>query len=73
MKTVIGKVVFRDVETGVWVLEADDGVTYLLAGGDRKLKKAGARVEATGEVDDQSLTHAMVGPRFVVSEYRFVT
>lgn len=72
MKTVNGTVVFRDLETGVWVLEADDGVTYLLAGGDRKIKKAGARIEATGEVDDQSLTHAMVGPRFVVSRYRFV-
>jgi len=67
-----GKVAFRDVETGVWVLEGDDGKTYLLAGGDRKLKKDGARVEAEGRVDDQSLTLQMVGPRFVVQTYRFV-
>ena len=42
--TLSGTVLFRDLETGVWVLEADDGRTYLLAGGDRKLKKSGARV-----------------------------
>lgn len=67
-----GKVEFRDLETGVWVLAADDGQSYLLAGGDRKLKKNGARIEAEGDVDKDSLNVAMVGPRFVVKSYRFV-
>lgn len=71
MITLAGKVAFRDLETGLWVLEADDGKTYLLAGGDRKLKKNGARVEAEGEVDTETVTLAMVGPRFVVKTYRF--
>ena len=31
---VTGEVKFKDLETGVWVLEGDDGKTYLLAGGD---------------------------------------
>jgi len=53
------------------VLEADDGKTYLLAGGDRKIKKSGARIEAEGDVDAASATLAMVGPRFVVTRYRF--
>jgi cob(I)alamin adenosyltransferase len=66
-----GTVRFRDLETGVWVLEGDDGKTYLLAGGDRKLKKDGARIEAEGEVDEASATLAMVGPRFVVRQYSF--
>jgi cob(I)alamin adenosyltransferase len=70
--TLSGTVRYREVETGVWVLEADDGRTYLLAGGDRKIKKNGARVEATGALDDASLTLQMVGPRFVVQSYRFV-
>lgn len=72
MTTLVGTVVFRDLETGVWVLEGDEGGVYLLAGGDRKLKKNGARVEVTGSVDSSSLTTAMVGPRFVVASYRFV-
>jgi hypothetical protein len=69
--TLSGKVAFRDLETGVWVLEADDGKTYVLAGGDRKIKKNGARITAEGEVDGASLTLAMVGPRFVVKSYSF--
>lgn len=72
MRKLSGTVAFRDVETGVWVLEGDDGRTYLLAGGDRKIKKNGARIEAEGDVDDASATLAMVGPRFVVKRYSFV-
>jgi Protein of unknown function (DUF5818) len=70
--TLTGIVGFRDIESGVWVLEADDGKTYLLEGGDRKLKKSGARVEAVGRVDASSVTLAMVGPRFIVERYRFI-
>jgi cob(I)alamin adenosyltransferase len=67
-----GQVKFRDIETGVWVLVGDDGQTYLLDGGDRKIKKDGSRIEADGTVDNDSLTSAMVGPRFVVKSYRFI-
>ncbi|MBZ4409630.1 DUF5818 domain-containing protein [Myxococcus sp. MISCRS1] len=70
--TLTGRVVFRDIETGVWVLEADDGTTYQLAGGDRHIKKDGHRIEAEGRVDKDVLTAAMVGPVFHVSSYRFV-
>ncbi len=67
-----GTVRFIDVETGAWVLDTDDGQTLLLAGGDRKLKKAGARIEAEGELDAEAVTAQMVGPRFVVKSYRFL-
>ncbi|MFT3709288.1 MAG: hypothetical protein QM817_16735 [Archangium sp.] len=67
-----GVVEYREIETGVWVLAADDGQTYLLAGGDRKIKKSGARIEAEGDVDHETLNFAMVGPRFVVKTYKFV-
>ena len=33
---------------------------------------SGARVSLEGDVDSASLTSAMVGPRFVVSSYRFL-
>ena len=67
-----GRVVYRDLEGGVWVLEADDGISYQLAGGDRKIKKDGQRIEAQGEVARDVLTAAMVGPVFQVSSYRFL-
>lgn len=70
--TLTGRVVFRDIETGVWVLEGDDGRTYQLAGGDRKIKKDGQRIEVHGDVDRDALTVAMVGPVFTVASYRFL-
>jgi hypothetical protein len=69
---VTGEVKFKDLETGIWVIEGDDGKTYLLAGGDRQIKKPGSRIEAEGELDQDSLNIAMVGPRFVVKTYRFI-
>ncbi len=67
-----GRVVYRDLEGGVWVLEGDDGRTYQLAGGDRKIKKDGQRVEVEGDVDKDAMTIHMVGPVFNVSAYRFL-
>ena len=67
-----GRVAFRDIETGVWVLEGDDGRTYQLAGGDRKIKKDGQRVEVEGKVDNDTMTLQMVGPVFNVATYRFL-
>ncbi len=70
--TVRGVVRYRDLEGGVWVLEAEDGRVFQLDGGDRKLKKDGATVEAEGDIDGSSVSAAMVGPLFRVSRYRFV-
>lgn len=72
MATMTGTVRFRDLETGLWLLEAEDGKLYVLAGGDRKLKKNGARVRAEGQIDADSPNLAMAGPRFVVSSYTFL-
>lgn len=66
-----GRVVLREIEGGVWVLEADDGRTYQLQGGDRGLKRDGARVEVEGDVDAGAITFAMVGPVLEVRSYRF--
>ena len=66
-----GKIAYRDLESGVWVLEGDDGKTYQLDGGDRKIKKDGHRVEVEGEVEKDAVSFAMVGPIFRVRSYRF--
>ena len=67
-----GSIAFRDVESGVWVLEGDDGHTYELAGGDRGIKKTGRRVEIEGEVDKKAMSLSMVGPILRVARYRFL-
>ena len=67
-----GAISFRDVETGVWVLQGDDGNTYELAGGDRHIKKDGKRIEVEGDVDAAAVTLGMVGPLLRVKRYRFL-
>jgi cob(I)alamin adenosyltransferase len=67
-----GSIVFKDIETGVWTLQGDDGNTYELAGGDRSIKKPGKRIEVEGDVDGNALTAGMVGPVFKVKRYRFL-
>jgi len=67
-----GRVVYRDIEGGVWVLEGDDGRTYQLAGGDRKIKKDGQRIEVEGDVARDLMTAFMVGPVLNVATYRFI-
>lgn len=72
MANITGTVRFRDLETGLWLLEADDGTLYVLAGGDRKLKKNGARISVEGTVDSTSPNVAMAGPRLLVKSYSFL-
>ncbi len=67
-----GRIVYRDLEGGVWVLEGDDGRTYQLAGGDRKIKKDGQRVEVEGQIQKDVMTIHMVGPVLDVASYRFL-
>lgn len=67
-----GRVAYKDLEGGVWVLEGDDGRTYQLAGGDRQIKKDGQRVEIQGDVDTEAMTIFMVGPVLNVASYRFI-
>ena len=69
--TLHGTIRYRDLEGGLWVLETDDGCTLQLAGGDRKLKRDGARATLEGQLDETALTAGMVGPLFRVTGYRF--
>jgi hypothetical protein len=67
-----GKVDFVDVGSGAFVLVADDGQRYQLAGGDRGMKKAGQRIEVEGDVDAGAVTAAMAGPVLRVKSYRAI-
>ena len=67
-----GTVEFRDVEMGVWVLAAEDGRTYQLAGGRASLLREAQRVEIDGEVDEAAVSVAMVGPVLRVRSYKLV-
>ena len=65
-----GRVEHRTVELGVWVLVGDDGETYELVGGGAALRRNGQRVEVQGEVDHETMSIAMVGPRLKVTSFQ---
>ena len=61
-----------DLGAGAFVLVADDGQRYQLAGGDRGMKKPGQRIEVDGDVDANAVTNAMAGPVLRVKSYRAI-
>jgi hypothetical protein len=67
-----GVVERMDIGPGVFVLKADDGKNYQLAGGDRSLRKAGQRFEVEGDVDGEAMSAAMVGPVFKVKSFKAI-
>ena len=55
----------------MFVLEAN-GARYLLAGGDKALRKDGQKVEVDGDVDADAHNAAVGGPTFRVKSWRAV-
>ncbi len=66
-----GKVTRSDLEGGFWTLEAEDGSTYKLEGGDAGLLKSGARVEVDGNLE-QAMGIGFGAPVLTVKKYRIL-
>ena len=68
--TVTGTVERRDRGTGAWALVTDEGTTYeILRGADKSLLKAGQKAKVTGEVREDVMTIAMIGPVLEVKSF----
>jgi hypothetical protein len=68
--TVTGTVERRDIGTGAWALITDEGTTYeILRGADKSLLKAGQKAKVTGEVRQDVMTIAMIGPVLEVKSF----
>jgi hypothetical protein len=71
--TVTGTVEHRDIGMGAWALVTDDGSTYeILRGADKKLLKAGQKAKVTGQVREDVMTAAMIGPVLEVKSFELV-
>ncbi len=68
MQTLRGIVRHSDLEGGVWLLEAEDGMQYQLVGAAAGSLQSGQRVEAQGEVDTNLMSFAMAGILFTVKK-----
>lgn len=65
-----GRVTFRDLGAGAWVLDAEDGKHYELRGIDETSLREGARVEVEGELDAGAASTSMVAPTLRVKRWQ---
>jgi hypothetical protein len=71
--TVTGTIEHRDIGTGAWALVADDGTTYeILKGADKSLLQKGQNVKVTGQVRQDVMTIAMIGPVLEVKSFEVI-
>ncbi|MEC4985066.1 MAG: DUF5818 domain-containing protein [Oscillatoria sp. PMC 1068.18] len=67
--TVKGTVERKEMGTGVWALVTDEGETYELKDAPSDLQKCGLKVKVEGEVRDDVMTFAMIGPVLEVNSF----
>ncbi|MCC5638384.1 hypothetical protein LC593_21605 [Nostoc sp. CHAB 5844] len=68
--TVTGTIERRDIGMGVWALVTDDGEIYeILKGADKSLLKAGQKAKVKGQVREDIMTIAMIGPVLEVKSF----
>lgn len=65
-----GTVERRDIGMGAWAFVGEDGKTYeIMRGADKSLLKAGQKAEVTGDVREDVMTAAMIGPVLEVKSF----
>jgi hypothetical protein len=71
--TVTGTIQRRDIGSGAWALVTEDGVTYeILRGADKNLLKAGQKANVTGQIREDVMTIAMIGPVLEVQSFETI-
>ena len=71
--TLTGTIERRDIGTGAWALVTEDGVTYeILRGADKDLLKAGQKAKVKGQVREDIMTTAMIGPVLEVKSFEVI-
>jgi hypothetical protein len=57
---------------GTWALVTEDGQTYELKDAPEELKKADLKVKVEGQVRDDVMTFAMIGPVLEVKSFEAI-
>jgi hypothetical protein len=65
-----GKIEFLDIESGVWVLTVPSGQHYALFRAPKDLLQEGLEVTIQGQVKEDMLTVAQVGPVLEVKSFK---
>ena len=70
--TVTGKVEHKDLGTGAWALVTEGGETYELKDPPQDLCQSQGTVKVKGQVRDDVMTMAMIGPVLEVNSFETV-
>jgi hypothetical protein len=71
--TVTGTIERKDIGTGAWALVTNEGTTYeILRGADKTLLKEGQHAKVTGEIREDVMTAAMIGPVLEVKSFELI-
>lgn len=71
---VTGTIQRKDIGTGTWALVTDDGTTYeILRGASKDLLKPGQKVNVVGQVKEDVMTFAMIGPVLEVKSFDVIS
>jgi hypothetical protein len=73
-KKVTGTIERKGLGPGTWALVSDKGDTYeLYQGGPKDLHKSGLKVKVDGEVRDDVMSFAMIGPILEVKSFEVIS
>jgi len=65
-----GTIERRDIGMGAWALVGEDGQTYeIMRGADKNLLQQGQKAEVTGDLREDVMTTAMIGPVLEVKSF----
>lgn len=67
---VTGVIERKGMGPGTWALVTDSGETYELKNAPDELKKANLKVKVEGQVRDDVMTFAMIGPVLEVKSFK---
>lgn len=70
--TVTGTIQRKGFGTGTWALDAEDGKSYELHKPPSELQKEGLKVKIEGEIRDDVMTIAMIGPVLEVKTFKIL-
>lgn len=72
--TVTGTIQRSDMGAGTWALVTDDGETYeVYKGAPKELLKSGQKVKVQGQVREDVMTFAMIGPVLEVKSFEVIS
>jgi hypothetical protein len=71
--TVTGSIERKGFGPGTWALVSEEGETYELKDAPSELKKAGQKVKVKGQIREDVMTFAMIGPVLEVESFDVVS